>query len=144
VSVVDCFVLPSVLQLMSAAPLPFSLSQGDKVGKPITRNCSAVSLSWRPNTDTLASGWQDGTVQIININNMQPKEDQHVHNGPVACLAWTADGKRLISGDQSGTVGVWKPDSRGRLTPICHYNKSGSIDHVVFVPEQQESSERKG
>ena len=67
------------------------------------------------------------------MSNMQPKEDQVVHSSPITCLKWTADGTRLISGDQSGVVGVWKPDGRGRLSPICHYNKPGAVNHVVFV-----------
>ena len=109
--------------------------QGERMYKPISRACAPVALAWRPGTDLLASGWQDGTIQVVSMGNMQPKEDQVVHSSPITCLKWTADGKRLISGDQSGVVGVWKPDGRGRLTPICHYNKMGSVDHVVFVTD---------
>lgn len=82
------------------------------------------------------------------MSNMQPKEDQVVHSSPITCLKWTADGTRLISGDQSGVVGVWKPDGRGRLSPICHYNKPGAVNHVVFVSNAMQgdgagSGERK-
>ena len=108
-------------------------AQGERVGKPIQRTCAPVALAWQPGSKLLASGWQDGTIQIINMSNMQPKEDQVVHSSPITCLKWTADGTRLISGDQSGVVGVWKPDGRGRLSPICHYNKPGAVNHVVFV-----------
>lgn len=107
----------------------------------------------------LASGWQDGTIQVWAISRPTPKEDQVVHSGAVCLIKWTPTGHRLITGDrvrptcvasligqrttnsfallgaldtQNGVVGVWKPDGRGRLTPIIQYAKMGPITHCVF------------
>lgn len=48
-------------------------------------------------------------------------------------LAWSPDGSRLISSDNSGVVVVWKVDLGGRAAPAATYRKTGIVTQCSFV-----------
>lgn len=46
------------------------------------------------------------------------------HSGPVTCIAWAPDGKRLISGAHDGTVAVWDSATGRQVMQLVHGDKS--------------------
>ena len=55
----------------------------------------------------------------------------------MTCAAWSADGRRLVTGDARGRVAVWRLDpSRHRPTPVARVedfapDDGAKITHVV-------------
>jgi hypothetical protein len=48
---------------------------------------------------------------------------------------WNGTGSRVITGDESGIVGVWKIDQRGRLqqTPMFKYELGSAVVQVYTL-----------
>ncbi|XP_041671340.1 intraflagellar transport protein 140 homolog [Cheilinus undulatus] len=72
-------------------------------------------LCWHPTKPVLALGWENGEVVLLT----HPSGDQTVlpstHTVCITLLEWSSSGSRLVTGDQTGTLAVWKVDARGRL-----------------------------
>lgn len=65
------------------------------------------SLSFHPSSKYLALGNWTGAVRIIQLSNGELIPSETVHEGRVYGLAFTPDGKKLISGDECGTIYIW-------------------------------------
>jgi WD40 repeat protein len=69
---------------------------------------SMQAVSWSPDGTHVASGSQDGTVQIWNaFTNEAPPFIYHHHSGTVYTVAWSPDGNKIASGDANGDIQVW-------------------------------------
>jgi WD40 repeat protein len=68
---------------------------------------SFFSLSFHPSSKYLALGNWTGVVRIIQLSNGELIASETVHEGRVYGLAFTPDGKQLISGDECGTISIW-------------------------------------
>ena len=64
-------------------------------------------LSFHPTSKYLALGNWTGVVRIIQLSNGELIASEAVHKGRVYRLAFTPDGKQLISGDEYGTIFIW-------------------------------------
>ncbi|WRH69109.1 MAG: hypothetical protein RSE13_20610 [Planktothrix sp. GU0601_MAG3] len=53
----------------------------------------------------------DKTIKIWNLQNQEYSENCTLeeHDKAVTTVAFTPDGKKLISGSKDGTVRVWRP-----------------------------------
>uniref|UniRef100_A0A3B3IEM7 Intraflagellar transport 140 n=1 Tax=Oryzias latipes TaxID=8090 RepID=A0A3B3IEM7_ORYLA len=93
-------------------------------------------LHWHPLKPVLALGWENGEVVLL----MHPSGDQTVlpslHTASITLLEWSSSGSRLVTGDQTGVLAVWKVDARGRLQGnhlVKHeYNKP--LTYCLFRP----------
>ena len=116
--------------------------EGDRQepGIEVTRPSDATHIQWHPKNKVLAMGWKDGAVSVWSETAM-PQEDTLIHAAPITMLTWSPEGSRLLTGDASGMMGVWKVDKRCRLTPICQYAKKGAITCCAFRnPEARPNS----
>lgn len=104
------------------------------VDAALTRIVACSSLSWHPHAKVLAVGWEDGCVSFASLQGGSgSREDHEVHrDARVLCIAFNPAGTRCVSSDSNGVVAVWKTDSRGLLSQLCHYRKGGVHDKVVF------------
>jgi WD40 repeat protein len=68
---------------------------------------SFFSLSFHPSSKYLALGEWTGDVIIIQLSNGEEIASETLHTGRVYGLAFTPDGKQLISGDEGGTISIW-------------------------------------
>ena len=117
----------------SSRQIKFYQSTGDQLPDILTKSSTPLCLSWKPAAKTLAIGWSDGIVTLWNHQERLSREDAFIHRSSITMVQWSPDGNRLITGDASGTVGVWKTDARGRLLSICNYRRKGKFSHCVFV-----------
>jgi WD40 repeat protein len=58
------------------------------------------------------------------------REDKVLHKSALTIITFSQDGSRMVTGDQRGTVGVWRTH-RG-LTQVCSYRKDGAVNQIVF------------
>jgi WD40 repeat protein len=65
-----------------------------------------LALAVGPGGRVVASGAHDGTVRIHRVSDGRVERTLAWHTAPVRVLAWS--GRRLVSGDGSGQLAVWK------------------------------------
>ncbi|XP_028263814.1 intraflagellar transport protein 140 homolog [Parambassis ranga] len=92
------------------------LQQGEYVEScHVQRPHQPEVLRWHPTKPVLALGWENGEVVLLT----HPSGDQTVlpsiHTVCITLLEWSSSGSRLVTGDQTGVLAVWKVDARGRL-----------------------------
>src|SRR5262249_20837439 len=93
---------------------------GDFVGlKPTLLKGSSFihSMALQPAGGQIALGLSDGTVLVRERNGGVDGARLPGHTGPILSLSFAADGKRLASGDQNGTIHVWQASSDGTWSP---------------------------
>ena len=105
----------------------------------MARPCALSQLFWHPYLPLLYACWDDGAVSYWSENDNHSKEEKSVHGCKISGVTISADGSRLVTGDDHGVVAVWST-SRG-LTPICQYNKEGAMTHIAFCSLANESGE---
>ena len=78
-----------------------------------------------------------------SLRERRAAEEAETHYGrAVTCAAWSADGRRLVTGDARGRVAVWRLDpSRHRPTPVARVDDfapddGAKITHVVVPPQE--------
>ncbi|XP_075950055.1 intraflagellar transport protein 140 homolog [Anarhichas minor] len=110
-----------VLAVASSSPttggnVDLYLQQGEYVDScHLERPHQPTVLRWHPIKPVLALGWENGEVVLLT----HPSGDQTVlpsaHAAGITLLEWSSSGSRLVTGDQTGALAVWKVDARGRL-----------------------------
>jgi WD40 repeat protein len=70
------------------------------------------SLTFSPDSRTLASGSYDKTIILWNIENNQMIDRLEQHSSYVFALAFSPDGQKLASGGRDHTILIWDMNSR--------------------------------
>ncbi|GAQ77909.1 hypothetical protein KFL_000050460 [Klebsormidium nitens] len=98
------------------------------------REKDACTLEWHPKQRVLAIAWKDGGVSLWKEQDRKLADDTSGHKRPVSCMAWNAEGTRLVTGDQEGKLVVWKMDLRGKPTAVSRYaeKQDAVISHIRF------------
>lgn len=68
---------------------------------------SVDTVAWSPNGKLIASGGNDGTVQVWDANTGNNILTYRGHKGKVSALAWSPDSQQIASGGSDGTVQVF-------------------------------------
>jgi RNA polymerase sigma factor (sigma-70 family) len=90
-------------------------STGEEVIRFITED-GACQMTFSPDGKSLAwAGWREGTVYLGEIATGGVRKRFSGHRGRVVSLAFSPDGKTLISGSEDTTALVW--DLTGRFEP---------------------------
>ena len=85
-------------------------------------------LKWHPTLPLLAIGSKTGAITIWSDESKHPKETFKAHGSPVSCISYHSNGRRLVSGDESGKSCIFK-DSVLR----CSFDKGSKISHMCFA-----------
>jgi serine/threonine protein kinase len=66
-----------------------------------------TTVGWSPDGKRIASGGQDGTVQVWDASNGGNVYTYRGNGGYVTSVSWSHDSKRIASGSANNTVQVW-------------------------------------
>ena len=83
----------------------------------ISRGKVPLIMKWHPVFPALAIGWEDRVITLWNEDDRLTREEKALHKAPITNITFSSDGTRMVTGDEKGTVGVWRTH-RG-LQPIC-------------------------
>jgi WD40 repeat protein len=104
-------------------------TSGREICRFITTNSGARTLTFSPDGKSLAwAGWRDGTVYLGEIATGGERSNFAGHRGEVIALAFSPNGKMLISGSQDTTALVW--DLTGRIASSGKNDKPLSADDL--------------
>jgi WD40 repeat protein len=67
-----------------------------------------ISVAWKPQIAILASGSQDSTIRIWDVNLGKTLFVLKDHKSAVTSLKWSRDGAFLASADNSGVIIIWQ------------------------------------
>ncbi len=112
--------LPSQSAISSSLGTPHYTYRG--------HSASVNAVAWSTDGKRIASGSNDGTVQVWDAANGGNVFIYRGHVGRVNAVAWSPDGKRIASGGSDGTVQVWDAANGGNV-----FIYRGHTDHVVTV-----------
>ncbi|XP_052833890.1 intraflagellar transport protein 140 homolog [Octopus bimaculoides] len=110
---------------------------GDSVGVEPLKQGSAVSiLQWHPTKLVLCVAWKDGAITLWRLDAKETSHMEQVHSTAVTSLCWSSFGARIVSGDESGTLLIWKVDSKGRAMskPVSQHNLPEPIQQIILQP----------
>ncbi|MEJ8802890.1 WD40 repeat domain-containing protein [Pontibacter sp. H249] len=95
---------------------------------------SARCLSYNKFTGELAVGYSDNVVRVFDATSMAVKYELKSHANSVFTVAYTSDGKLLLTGSRDAHLRVWEAENqykeRGYL--IAHMY---AINHIAFSPD---------
>ena len=88
----------------------------------------------------LAVGLATGGVGLVSIPSPAPPQlpvptltlDASVHAGAITLARFSPSGARLLTGDASGTVVVWRVEA-GAATPLQSFRRAGGVAEAVFL-----------
>ncbi|MDE0637520.1 MAG: hypothetical protein OXI43_16915 [Candidatus Poribacteria bacterium] len=92
---------------------------------------SAVVFS--PDGTTLASGSQDRTIQLWDINTRSHLKTLIGHEEGVTAMAYSPDGSTLVSGSQDGTIRLWHAHTGNFMLPSIE--EAGQVTSLAYSPD---------
>jgi WD40 repeat protein len=84
----------------------------------IGHSSSIFSLAFSPDGKYLASGSEDRTVKVWNIDSQKEVTTLQGHRYSVRSVAFSPDGKYLASGSDDKTVKLWSVESQKEVTTL--------------------------
>jgi WD40 repeat protein len=86
-------------------------------------------------TWAVTAGDRSGSMRLWNLKRPEEKSGfEQEHKGAIKALAYSPDGKRVLSGGADGTVRLWEV-SRGRQIHSFQKGSKASVNSVVFSPD---------
>ncbi len=107
------------------------------------------TVVWRPTNrhdaahyqSLIASGGDDGTVQIWDAMTGRKISTYRGHSGGISEVAWSPDGKWIASASNDSTVQVWAADSMRKVSYTRHSDK---VTALAWSPTRLKSSTEQG
>jgi WD40 repeat protein len=112
----------------------WNVNSGKAVLPPLRMQARAAhAIAFHPRAHQLAAACTDKTVKIVEVPSGKLLHTLSGHNQAVFALAYSDDGKHLVS--TGGDVRVWKPLAEETVCTLKGH--TGSIHAVAFSPDGQ-------
>jgi WD40 repeat protein len=109
------------------------------------------AVAYSPRGDLVATASADRTVQLWDAGTGKPHGEPLPHDGPVRCVAFSPDGRTIVSGTdtdnahRSGTITLWDTRAGKALrrwhsrhwVRQLHYARAGDLFVSLAAPEAQ-------
>jgi WD40 repeat protein len=101
-----------------------------------------VSVAFSPDSKRMVSGSADGTLKVWDSQSSHAARtlmwDRRapglsVRNNSVASVAFSSDGKRIVSGSNGGTLKVW--DAQTGEEALTLKGHTGFVQGIAFSPD---------
>lgn len=93
------------------------------------------SVAFSPDGKMLATGSEDNTAKVWNLETGEPILTLEGHRNFVASVAFSFDGKKLATGSEDNTVKIWNLEN-GKLDTTLK-GHDASVVSVAFSPDGQ-------
>lgn len=102
-------------------------------------NISASAIALDPEGEILISGHSNGQLNIWDVNHGERLRSISGHSKPIKSLAFSPDGKWLVSSALDKHPRIWKVSTRGNeLFPTFILNgHEGPVNSVAFSPDSR-------
>ena len=126
---------PELLSLNRENRLQHWSLKDDEKGDPLGFCCgpnlvpTAAALALRPGGDIAASGTENGTLKLWWIDTGDEAAELKAHKTRVTTLAFSADGRRLVSADRDGHTYVWPVSDRYAFSSASPLNYLAEFKH---------------
>ena len=101
------------------------------------------SVAWNNNQKILASGSEDETIKLWEVDTGREILTIRGHSGYVNSVAFSPDGKILASGSDDKTIRIWEVQTGKLLCILGNWNRgeyfghSGGVTAIAFHPNGQ-------
>lgn len=95
---------------------------------------SARSIAIDRNRRELAIGYSDEFVRLVDLENLNLKQELRAHSNSVFCVKYSPDGRFLLTGSRDAHLKVWDASDEYRLERdiVAHMY---TINHLDFSPD---------
>lgn len=101
---------------------------------PAVHRGSVLAVAFRPNSTQFASASSDGTIAILNLDNLNLMARLEGHTAAIVYLGFSHDGRALVSRSRDGTVIVWSAETWDVVLRFHHFQ--AQAPNPVFSPRE--------
>jgi WD40 repeat protein len=94
----------------------------------------ANALEFSPKADLLVTGNQDGSIQLLALDESTIITTLHDQNSPVASVAFSLDGNLVAAGKQDGSIEIWNLLSNSKSITLQDEN-ADVVNQIIFTPD---------
>ncbi|WP_242063163.1 hypothetical protein [Nostoc sp. FACHB-892] len=120
--------IPAFLLLASPLPPIENRPCCSLLGTLLGHAWAVLTVAFSPNGKILATGSDDNTIKLWEVNTGQLISTLVGHSWSVVAVAFTADGKTLLSASWDKTVKLWRVSTAEEIVTL-----SGHVDSVSAV-----------
>ncbi|MCP2201918.1 nSTAND1 domain-containing NTPase [Lentzea flava] len=93
-----------------------------------------TSIAWHPEHDVLAAGCADATIVLFRLTDDLVKIGElHGHADEIRAMAWSPDGRSLLSASSDATARVWDPVTSGQRTALLGHGDA--VTAALWLPD---------